>query len=173
MSRTKLHLNWRKLVPLYGPLWDKFQPHDSFMCEYDPDDLRNVSDASSRVFLGFAGMYVQMLFMSWVGTCLFPRLCTIIFGDQKTYLLFICAWNFVYMIMYAMYVSFSPSDHVDAICVHNHSTSPRSYIDGFSRTRIVITLSSSQKRIHIRFNLGSHLSIIRRRPHLIINSPPL
>ena len=65
---AQLHLAWQKLVPLYGWVWDKGQPHTSFMCEYDLEQIRE-AEAWKRASIGFAGQYGAMTYMLVVVGC--------------------------------------------------------------------------------------------------------
>ena len=63
---ARIQLAWQKFVPVYGWVWDKYQPHTAFMCHYDVRQLQ-AADPWQRVSVGFAGPYCQLIYMLAIG----------------------------------------------------------------------------------------------------------
>ena len=97
---AELHLAWQKLVPLYGWLWDKWNPHTAFMCEYN---LRQIRDAEAwkRASIGFSGQYGATLYMLLVGLC-FPKILEAV-GGYRTYTIAVLSWTLVYLFWYSVW----------------------------------------------------------------------
>ena len=103
VTDTSVNLNWRKAIPLYGAIWDKYQPHEAFMCSYDESEIRDL-EAWKRSSIGFAGPYGQMLYMIWVGTMITPKL----FPNRQVYVIGVMAWTLVYLYFYSIWFHEDP-----------------------------------------------------------------
>jgi len=98
-----VNLNWRKAIPVYGAIWDKYQPHEAFMCSYDESEIRDL-EAWKRSSIGFAGPYGQMLYMIWVGTMITPKL----FPNRQVYVIGVMTWTLVYLYFYSIWFHEDP-----------------------------------------------------------------
>jgi len=91
-------------VPLYGWIWDKYQPHTSFMTSYDPMEIREIGyEGWKRASVGFAGPYAQLIFMIVVGVCVTPNVTRVACGDLKSYVILMLGWTLVYLYAYSIW----------------------------------------------------------------------
>ena len=102
-TETKINLNWRKAIPLYGSIWDKYQPHSAFMCSYDIEEIQDL-EAWKRSTIGFAGPYGQLIYMIVVGTAITPKL----FPDKKMFVIGVMTWTLVYLYLYSIWFHEDP-----------------------------------------------------------------
>lgn len=102
---ARVTLAWQKAVPVVGWIWDKYQPHEAFMCHYDPVIGR--APNWQRVAVGFAGPYVQLVYMLLVGLCV-PRVCSLA-GGYKNYVIVMLAWTILYLPLYAVWFHEDPN----------------------------------------------------------------
>ena len=98
---AQITLPWQRFVPLWGWGWNLTQPHSVMICKYDKDALREASP-TARTFIGFAGPYIQLIFIITMGTIILPcvsELC----GGVVSFCLSMCVWQLLYFVWYAIH----------------------------------------------------------------------
>ena len=98
---ARMIIPYQRFIPMYGWVWNLFQSHELMMCEYDHAALDKASP-TVRVFTGFAGPYLQLIFIILIGTTVMPQIGAL-FGGWTVYALFMCVWQFLYFMWYAIH----------------------------------------------------------------------
>jgi hypothetical protein len=96
-----LFAGWPKLIPIYGLIWDKLQPHGAFMCAYDPEALRAAAPWK-RVAIAFAGPYLQAVYLFVLGALL-PSGVPALLGGGKNFALAVCAYTAGFLVWSAVW----------------------------------------------------------------------
>ena len=135
---ARVVLAWQKLVPMIGWIWDKYQPHEAFMCHYDSEAIERAPNWQ-RVAVGFAGPYVQLIYMLLVGLRV-PRVCSLV-GGFKNYVIIMLAWTILYLPLYAIWFHEDPnSDFALFVKAETHSSAGRVGVEvGATMTRSTAT----------------------------------
>jgi hypothetical protein len=79
----------------------KTQPHAVMMCHYDDAALK-VAPPIVRVLIGFAGPYVQLVFVIIMGTLALPGVSALC-GGTAMFALIMCVWQLLYFVWYAIH----------------------------------------------------------------------
>ena len=104
--RSRVAIPWQRFVPLFGWSWNLYQPHAVMMCHYD-DAALDVASPVVRVLIGFAGPYVQLIFVVGMGTLALPSVSALC-GGAAPFAVVMFAWQLLYFVWYAMHFHQDP-----------------------------------------------------------------